>query len=123
MISGLVNAHRDAIIEIAVLGPGGQRQMIEAVVDTGFNGFLTLPIQTIDALSLPRAGRVRVLLGDGREDFLPMYRATVSWDGSLRLVDVDAAESDALVGMALLDGYELRIQVAEGGAVTIEAMA
>jgi hypothetical protein len=35
----------------------------------------------------------------------------------------DAADSDPLVGMALLDGYELRIQVVNGGDVAMEVLS
>jgi len=35
---------------------------------------------------------------------------------------VITAEGEALVGMALLDGYELKVQVRNGGRVTIKAL-
>jgi hypothetical protein len=38
------------------------------------------------------------------------------------VVEIDAADTDPLVGMGLLYGYEVRIQAIEGGAVTIEAL-
>ncbi|WP_179130992.1 hypothetical protein [Candidatus Entotheonella palauensis] len=45
------------------------------------------------------------------------------WDGALRRLAVDAAETDPLVGMSLLYGYELTIQVQEGGRVIIQALS
>lgn len=42
MITGVVNAHDEVIIRLLIRGPGGQGQAIEAVIDTGFNGFLTV---------------------------------------------------------------------------------
>ena len=59
MITGSVNARREAIIQLGVLGPDGQRQTVDAVIDTGFNGFLTLPEQAVAALGLRRSGAVR----------------------------------------------------------------
>lgn len=103
-------------------GPGGQEQEIEAVIDTGFNGFLTLPPSQITALVLPRLGRGRAILADGSEDVFDIYEVTVMWDSQWLPVEADAADTDALVGMALLDGYELRIQVVDGGSVSIEAL-
>ena len=43
MIDGVVNAVREAIIELTVLGPAGQAQRVAFVVDTGFDGGITLP--------------------------------------------------------------------------------
>jgi hypothetical protein len=44
------------------------------------------------------------------------------WDGALRRTIVDEAGTDPLVGMKLLAGYELTIQVVPGGRVTIAAL-
>lgn len=42
MIKGAVNANREARLRLTVRGLSGQEREIEAVIDTGFNGFLTL---------------------------------------------------------------------------------
>ena len=39
-----------------------------------------------------------------------------------RRVLVDEADTDALVGMALLNGYELNMQVRSGGKVTVKRL-
>jgi predicted aspartyl protease len=52
MITGMVNANREATIRLVVSGPSGQQQEIEAIIDTGFTGFLTLPPALIQALGL-----------------------------------------------------------------------
>lgn len=52
MITGVVNVNREAVIRLVVAGPSGQQQEIEAIVDTGFTGFLTLPPALIAALGL-----------------------------------------------------------------------
>ena len=40
MIHGVVNAAYEAVIPLTVQGPAGQTRDIEAVIDTGFTGFL-----------------------------------------------------------------------------------
>jgi clan AA aspartic protease len=122
MITGAVSANREATIRLLVRGPSGQEQEIEAVIDTGFNGFLTLSPAQITALALARLGRGRAILANGSEAIFDIYEATVIWDGQPLVVEADAADTDALIGMALLDGHELRIEVADGGSVTIEAL-
>lgn len=39
MIQGIVNARREAILPLVVGNSDGQRQLIDAVIDTGFNGW------------------------------------------------------------------------------------
>lgn len=48
MITGKVTTDREATIEIEVSGTDPSPQQIEAVIDTGFNGYLTLPSRLID---------------------------------------------------------------------------
>jgi len=121
MIAGSVSDSSEAIISLVVSGPGGQTN-IDAVIDTGFDGWLSLPPALISMLSLPRQGRARTILGDGSRTVFDFYEATVVWDGVTRRVSVDEADTDPLVGMGLLDGYELTIEVVTGGAVAIELL-
>jgi clan AA aspartic protease len=122
MITGAVNADLEAIVRLVVRGPGGQEQEIPAVVDTGFNAFLTLPPALIAALGRTKIGLGRVTLADGSEGLSDIYEATVIWDGRPRTIEADAADTACLLGMALLDGHELRVQVVDGGSVTIDRL-
>jgi clan AA aspartic protease len=90
-------------------------------IDTGFNGFLTLPPALVIALGLIRRSRGRALLANGSEELFDIYGVTVLWDGQQRYVEADAVDTTPLVGMSLLDGYDLHIQVADGGQVVIQA--
>lgn len=123
MIVGTVNNFREAVIRLPVLGPGGQNQEIEAIVDTGFNGSLSLPPALIAMLGLPFRRRGRAILADGSEIIFDIYEATVIWDGQQRRVAVDEANTDPLVGMGLLYGYELTVEVVYGGCVAIKLLS
>ncbi len=57
-------------------------------------------------------------LADGSRILLDVYRAVVLWDGSERDIDVLAMGSEPLIGMSLLDGSDVRLQVTDGGLVT-----
>jgi len=119
VIIGFVNVYRDAIVRLQIDGLQGQTQQIETVVDTGFTGALTLPLSVIQSLGLPFRRSGRTSLSDGSESLFDIYEATVDWDGQPRRVSVDSAETDPLLGMSLLEGYELRVQVRTGGGVFI----
>ena len=53
MIEGSVNAAYEAVVALSLQGPGGRTRDIEAVVDTGYSGFLTLPAALVAELGLP----------------------------------------------------------------------
>jgi clan AA aspartic protease len=122
MITGSVTVAREAVISFTVRGPNGQEHEIEAVIDTGFDGSLTLPSALITALGLPWRRRGRALLADGNESVFDIYEATVLWDGTARRVSVDEVDVMPLVGMALLYGYELTMQIVEGGRVLLKPL-
>lgn len=123
MILGVVTPDREAIIRVTVRDSSSREQSREAVVDTGFNGWLCLPPDLIAAWGLrwSRIGRAR--LADGSEILFNIHEGTIVWDGQDRVIPIDEADSEPLVGMALLDGYELNIQTVDGGTVTIRRMA
>ena len=121
MIEGVVNAAREAVVPLSLRGPAGQARDIEAVVDTGYAGSLTLPAALVTELGLPFAhlGRAR-LANDDRIRFY-VHHATVLWDGEPRQIRADVTGSTPLLGMELLDGHDLSIEVVRGGRVLIEA--
>ncbi len=121
MISGVVNSDLEATVRLRIRGPGGQEQEIDAVIDTGFNGFLTLSPALVRQLSLTHLGQSRALLANGQEELLDLYEVTLLWDGQWRTVEADAADTDALVGMSLLYRYSVYIEAVEGGQVVIAA--
>ncbi len=122
MIVGMVNANCEATVRIVIGNENAQRQVIDAVIDTGYTGFLSLPHNIINALNLPWTGIDRGTLGDGSETTFEVYAATIIWDGQLQSIPINEAETDPLIGMSLLYGYDVRIQAVEGGAVTLEAL-
>lgn len=58
-------------------------------------------------------------LADGSQSIFNVYEATVIWDEQLLIIPIDEADSEPLVGMSLMEGYELTIQAVNGGIVTL----
>ena len=121
MTLGSVNPQLEATVRLLIRGPQGEIET-EAIIDTGFNGALTLPPNLIARLGLRRRSKVWGMLADGREDSFDVYEALIFWNGRLLRISVGSTESDPLLGMALLYGNELTIQVIEGGAVSVHEM-
>ena len=122
MITGILTAAREAVIPVVVRGPLGHEAAVDAVIDTGFTGWLTLPTALVVALGLPFAGTTRATLSDGSEVAIDVFEATVVWDTRDRLVTVLATEGGVLVGMAMLLGFRLTLDGAVGGLLRIEAL-
>jgi clan AA aspartic protease len=122
MIRGRVTADRDVTIPLDIAGPNQQWQRTEAVIDTGFNGFLTLPPALVHTLRLPLVGNRRAALGDGSVVVLDVYLATVLWHDQEREVLVLQADSDPLVGMSLLYGNRVTLYIVDDGDVLIDEL-
>lgn len=122
MIYGVVNLRREATLPLVIGNSTGQRESINTVIDTGFDGFLSLPSEQITRLSLPWRTSNTATLGDGSEVLFDFYTATVIWDGQYRTIDIAASETEPLLGMAMLYGYRLQVDNVEDGRVTIEAL-
>jgi len=123
MIIGQVNSRREAIIQFAVLGENNQKQGVKAVIDTGYTGFLTLPSAIITSLELTWYMQEEGILGDGSLCMFNVFEASVLWDGQVKSIEINESETEPLVGMGLLEGYELNIQGFAGGLVTIKPLS
>jgi clan AA aspartic protease len=121
MISGVVRG-REARIRLKVRGPRRREHEIETVIDTGYTALLSLPPTPIVSLGLRWLSVSRGLLADGSTCLLNVYEAKVVWDGKERRVLVDETGTDPLVGMGLLRGYELKVQVRYRGKVTVKRL-
>jgi predicted aspartyl protease len=95
---------------------------VETVIDTGFSDYLTLPPDEIAALQLSYSGISDFTLADGSDASFRVYTATALWDGIDRPIFVLEAAGGPLVGMSLLRGHRLIIDVVDGGMVTINLL-
>jgi predicted aspartyl protease len=67
MISGQATATDEAVIPLLIRNHGGQTWKLDAVIDTGFTGFLTLPSAEIAALQLLFQQRQTYTLADNTQ--------------------------------------------------------
>jgi len=121
VIEGVVNAAYEPVVVLVVQGPSGQASEIEAIIDTGFTGFLTVTPALATELGLALVGTSRATLADGSEVTFDVYDVAALWDGQPKYVLADAADTTPLVGMRMLDRHNLNIDVEDGGRVVIQA--
>ncbi|MGI4791887.1 MAG: clan AA aspartic protease [Janthinobacterium lividum] len=121
MISGIGNRGR-ATLPVTFRLPAQPNVTIEFVIDTGFTEYLTLPQAAVSAMKLPFLYSERAGLADGSDVLLDVYGVTISWHGQERKVRVIATGRRPLLGTALMDDQELRVQFRENGLVSIEEL-
>jgi clan AA aspartic protease len=120
MITGRI-LHNSPRIRVQIRGAGADRPIV-ALVDTGFTGWLMLPLPLVRELQLPWRSLGQAALADGSLYDYDEYSASVLWDGRVRAVHAIGGGSVPLIGMSLLAGYELRMQVHSRGAVRIRRL-
>jgi predicted aspartyl protease len=77
MMTGTVNAHREAILRLTICDASGQEHERDGVVDTGFDGWLSLPPDFITILGLRWHRFGRAVLADGSESVFNIYKGVV----------------------------------------------
>lgn len=92
------------------------------VLDTGFNGFLSLSPDLIRSLDLEFAAPAQVTPGDGTTVTLSVFLGVVSLSGREVQVEILESSAGALVAMALVRGLELRADVIPGGNVSTNVL-
>ncbi|XHX76226.1 MAG: clan AA aspartic protease [Stenomitos frigidus ULC029] len=93
---------------------------IECVVDTGFEGFFTLPTAIIADLGLPYIAPIDANLADNSRITTNVHQGTILWHGVERSIPVLAVGRRPLLGTALLEDYHLSIDFCEGGTVLVD---
>jgi clan AA aspartic protease len=122
MIEGEVHGDTEPIVALTVRGPEGQEERLDFKVDTGFDGALTLHSAVVSALGLQPSSVQRVSLADGSVIVCKVCNGFVDWNGAARSVEVQVSDSVSLLGMALLAGHQVRIDVVDGGVVRISPL-
>ena len=119
-IRGTVSRALEARVAVTVRGIGGYPdQTLDALVDTGYEDYLTLPVDIVAALNLPFVRDQQVQVVGGGLVMLAVHYAVIVFGGKEITCEVMAADNPPLIGMALLAGYDLHIEVVAGGDVTL----
>lgn len=118
-MKGRVDSYGRALVAIALRGSEQESPTdIDAWIDTGFNGELVLPQETIDKIGLQASGTLKATLADGSEVYLMRYTCLIDWFDESRELEVIANLGEyPLLGVGLLVGLDLSISYRSGEIV------
>lgn len=114
---------RELVVPVTVLDESEASLALECVVDTGFDGDLTLPPAVIQHLRLQRMETITVVAANEANLRLNAYRGVILWQGQRRAVRIIEAEGSPLIGIGLLWGSFLTATITDNGAVTVGPLA
>ena len=120
MIRGVLNDDHEPMVVVEISNGDGAFHSIEALLDTGFGGDLTLPPDTVSRLGLEYENQTPLCLANGQEIEAAVHLGFVKWLGRERKVNVLALDGQPLLGMTLLAGCKITIHARPGGEALIE---
>jgi clan AA aspartic protease len=112
-VMGSFNDSGSPTVEIEVSGPLTNPTKFTALVDTGFSGFLLLPLLEAFPVGLILRGTMGVTLADGSNQTKLTCLGMVHFGGrkELGLVVIEWQSTDVLVGMDFLRKFHLQMIV------------
>jgi predicted aspartyl protease len=94
----------------------------EGIIDTGYSGFVQLPMQHAFSLKLPLEGTTSYVLADGTKGASITALARTSFGGKtvVGVITLAPGSQEVLVGMDFLRQFKMGIVMAAGGIVLID---
>jgi clan AA aspartic protease len=117
-MTGVVHQGVVAQVRVRLIGPDTS-VVVTAIIDTGYNGALSIPQSLADQLRLPRGFLVQMTTADGHAAPAFTAKLGVEWDGVVFQTNASCFGNDVILGMTALAGHRLTMDVLPGGVVEI----
>lgn len=121
---GFFDKQGNACLKFHLCGVVHQEPGLEfqGIIDTGFTGFIQLPIQHAFSLKLPLDGTVTVTLADGSSTVCLTVLAKTTFDGETQLgvVSLEAGSQDVLIGMDFLRKFRKSVIITKNEVILLE---
>lgn len=108
-LTGFLDSGGSPRLKIFISGVFSQEpQEFEAIIDTGFSGFISMPFIQAFPLGLPLFGTTGVILADGTRAFKLTAKAKAHVEGVIKIgvVILEPNSSDVLIGIDFLRTFE-----------------
>lgn len=119
---GSFNGSGNPTIKVRVWGVFPENPAeLEVLIDTGFSGFLTLPLQTALPLGLVLLSTAEYVLADNTKQFNLLCHGSVGFEDENVTGLIAISPGDPLLGMEFLRKSRLRLSLdAANGAFVVE---
>ena len=122
MITGQFQPDLRCLVEVEIMDASGAFRPVHAKLDTGFDGDIALPNSDFQTLDTSSTGTKSVSLADGT------VRSVTSCIAKVRLGEIEhdatilnfGDSNQPLIGMEILLGYSIHIDVLPFGDIRIE---
>jgi clan AA aspartic protease len=123
MMTGNVNSKLQPTISLSLIAPDGTEFELDALIDTGFSGDITLPIETIRQMGLTFYVQDVHTIGNNQDAAFNVYTgAKVYWHQKDVDVLVMEVEGESYMGMELLEGSSLFVEAKPNGKVRVREL-
>ena len=120
MIRGAFNESFQPMVAVEISDGDGEYHPVEALMDTGFSGHLTLPPDEVARLGLAYVDRTPLTLAGDQQLHASVYEGLVRWLGQPARAYVIAMDGPPLLGMSMLANSKITILAQTGGEILIE---
>ena len=93
-----------------------------AIIDTGFSGFVSMPLVQAFPLGLPLVGTTSVVLADGSNQtkLVAQAMAHIASREKIGIVILEPSSTDVLIGMDFLRTFEAALVVTKQGILLLD---
>lgn len=109
-------------VDLVIQGRLGDAATVSALVDTGSNGFVSLPPEIVDELALTPVGIDVVELANARSENVRVFGGTVTLGHQTLRAPVHQIGDEPTVGTALLRSYNLSVDFVPDGDVQVSTI-
>jgi predicted aspartyl protease len=112
--TGFIDASGNACVEVEISGAfSTPATKFTCIIDTGFTGFLSMPLVEAFPLGLPLCGSTKVILADGSEQakLLAQAKAKIGHIENYGLVILEPSSKDILLGMDFIRSFNATLFV------------
>lgn len=111
--TGYFNANQDPCIDIEVSNPLDWKQKLCCLIDTGFTGFLSIPMFTAFPIGLLLSGTMRLTLADGSTQFrlTCLGKANLDGEAQVGVIIIEPSSDQVLLGMDFPRKFNMQLVV------------